>query len=61
VTLVQAVAAAEGVALGPLSVEVSSHRTADRPYDYQHIDVAFLYQDIPQAEAEQLTELWKAR
>ncbi|MGF1598954.1 MAG: hypothetical protein ACFCVK_18865 [Acidimicrobiales bacterium] len=29
-----------GMALGHLSVEVSSHRVADRPYGYDHIDVA---------------------
>jgi uncharacterized OsmC-like protein len=61
VTLVQAVAAAEGVALGPLSVEVSSYRVADKPYDYDHIDVAFRYEDLSLAAADKLTELWKER
>ena len=61
VTLVQAVAATEGVALGPLSVEVSSHRTPDKPYDYDHIDVAFTYEGLPLGQAERLTELWKER
>jgi uncharacterized OsmC-like protein len=61
VTLVQAVAVTEGVALGSLSVEVSSHRTSDKPYDYDHIDVAFSYEGLPLVEAERLTEQWKAR
>lgn len=61
VTLVQAVAAAEGITVGSLSVEVAAYRHAERPFDYDHIDVAFHYQDLPQAEAEQLTEKWKAR
>ena len=61
VTLVQAVAAAEGVALGPLSVEVSSYRAADRPYDYDHIDVSFRYEGLALTDAERLTEQWKAR
>ncbi|MEZ5235699.1 MAG: hypothetical protein R2749_23830 [Acidimicrobiales bacterium] len=60
-TLVQAVAAAEGTALGPLAVEVTSFRVPDKPYDYDHIDVAFTYDGIDAAAAERLTELWKAR
>lgn len=61
VTLVQAVAAAEGTALGPLAVEVTSYRVPDKPYDYDHIDVAFTYDGVDAAVAERLTELWKAR
>jgi uncharacterized OsmC-like protein len=61
VTLVQAVAAAEGVALGPLSVEVASSRDPERPYDYDHIDVAFRYEGVSLDEAERLTGLWKER
>ena len=60
-TLVQALAATEGAALGPLSVEVSSHRTADKPYDYDRIGVAFCYEGLPLVDAERLTEQWKAR
>ena len=61
VTLVQAVAATDGVTVGPLSVEVSASRHSDKPFDYDHIDVAFHYHDLPLAEAELLTEKWKAR
>lgn len=61
VTLVQAVAAADGVALGPLSVEVTSFRGPDKPYDYDHIDVAFRYEGLALPEAERLTQLWKER
>lgn len=61
VTLVQSVAAEEQVSLGPLSVEVSSHRTADKPFDYARIDVAFRYEGIDRQVAERLTEQWKAR
>ncbi|MFT7648514.1 MAG: putative OsmC-like protein [Candidatus Poriferisodalaceae bacterium] len=61
VTLVQSIAAEEGVALGPLSVEVSSHRSADLPYDYARIDVDFRYVGIDLATAERLTESWKGR
>ena len=61
VTLVQALAAADGVALGPLSVDIASYRGPDKPYDYDHIDVAFRYEGLPLAEAERLTALWKER
>lgn len=61
VTLVQAVAVSEGISLGPLSVDVSSYRTPDKPYDYDHIDVSFRYQDLPLVDAERLTEQWKLR
>jgi len=61
VTLVQAVAAADQVALGPLSVEVSSFRVPDKPHDYDHIDVSFRYEGVDMATAERLTGLWKER
>lgn len=61
VTLVQGVAAADGVALGPLAVDVASYRVPDKPYDYDHIDVTFRYEGLAQAEAERLTGLWKER
>ena len=60
-TLVQAVAAAENILLGPLAVEVASHRVADKPYDYDSIDVAFRYEGTASGDAERLTELWKER
>ena len=61
VTLVQSVAVPEEIALGPLSVEVSSHRVPEKPYDYDRIDVHFSYEGISVADAERLTELWKER
>jgi uncharacterized OsmC-like protein len=61
VTLVQSIASEVGVTLGPLSVEVSSHRTPDKPYDYARIDVAFRYEGVEATDAERLTEQWKAR
>jgi uncharacterized OsmC-like protein len=61
VTLVQAVAIAEGISLGPLAVEVSSYRAPDQPFDYDHIDVIFRYEGLSPADAERLTEQWKAR
>jgi uncharacterized OsmC-like protein len=61
VTLVQSLASGEGIALGPLSVEVSSYRVPDKPFDYDRVDVAFDYEGLPLPEAERLTERWKAR
>ncbi len=61
VTLVQGLAAAEQIELGPLSVTATSYRVPERPYDYDHIDVAFVYAELPLADAERLTETWKAR
>ncbi|MDG2261764.1 MAG: hypothetical protein P8N50_05425 [Actinomycetota bacterium] len=61
VTLVQSIAAEDQVALGPLSVEVSSHRVPEKPYDYDRIDVAFAYEGLALPEAERLTESWKGR
>ena len=61
VTLVQGVAAAEQVPLGPLSVQITSYRMPEKPYDYDRIDVAFVYDAIPLGDAERLTETWKAR
>ncbi len=61
VTLVQAVAAADGVALGPLAVDVASYRVPEKPFDYDRIDVTFRYEGLALAEAERLTALWKER
>ena len=61
VTLVQAAAKAEGVALERLGVDISSARLASNPFDFDHVDVHFTYRGPNQAEAERLTAIWKAR
>lgn len=61
VTLVQGVAAADGVPIERLEVDITSVREPDNPYDFASIDVAFVYRGTPKADAERLTETWKAR
>ncbi|MDH4144225.1 MAG: OsmC family protein [Acidimicrobiia bacterium] len=61
VTLVQGVAAAEGTTIERLQVDISSVRLASNPVDFDSIEVNFVYRGVPQADAERLTETWKAR
>lgn len=61
VTLVEGAAKAEGLTYDRLAVDITSYRSAENPVDFDHIDVAFTYRNIAQADAEKLTEIWKSR
>ncbi len=61
VTLVQAAAKTEGISLGPLSVDIRSERLSTNPVDFHRVHVHFRYQQTAPADAETLTEIWKAR
>ena len=61
VTLVQGAAKQAGIAIDRLEVDIAATRLAANPVDFHRIDVRFAYTGTTLAEAEQLTETWKAR
>jgi uncharacterized OsmC-like protein len=61
VTLVQAAAKGEGIAIDRLEVDITGARLVSNPVDFHNIDVRFRYRGPSQADAERLTETWKAR
>ena len=61
VTLVEGAAKQEGISLDRLAVDITAARLVSNPVDFDRIDVHFTYRGPSQADAERLTDIWKAR
>lgn len=61
VTLIELYAAESGLDAGRPAVTITGARTAERPADFDRIDIQFEFAGVGQPHAENLVQIWRER
>ncbi len=61
VTLIELYAQEQGIGLQRTNATISGTRTAQRPADFDHIDLHFQFAGVSEAQAKTLVEVWRGR